>query len=173
MKQVFLSAIVMVLGVLIQCSQLVGQVERALNGTIQLENDVVTGSLFGLQIVDFPSATIKDRFFDELATEMEDKDKAKKLLNRFMNNEDCIGLAIFLNQKYPEKKFAPISLPILIAESFEIPIDFWSGGGKFTHVVRCEQFGIILYEYWIDILDLAEDPIEQQKNKATGKKTHK
>ncbi len=120
---------------------------RGLNYSIDTEGDAVDVGTLGFLIMDFANAKLDKNVYRELDESLADRDKLKELVERSKNGNDVLGVAIFLNQRFPEKKFVPISNWVSVADLTTIPIDLFADGKKLTTAISSETFGEILYEY--------------------------
>ena len=137
-------------------SAALAQQSKGLNRIIRFDEHVSAG-FFGVIVNDFSKATIVTREFDKLSKQLDDRDELMAFLEKLKQEENVLGIAVFLNQRYPEKKLIPITNGFPMADTCTIPLDLFVAGKKQTINVSSRTFGQILYGHWQCELGLVKE----------------
>ncbi len=83
-------------------STTLAQQSKGLNRIIRFDEHVSAG-FFGVIVNDFSKATVVPKEFDKLSKQLEDRDELMAFLEKLEQEENVLGIAVFLNQRYREK----------------------------------------------------------------------
>lgn len=134
-----------------------GEQEKDWRDFFYIEDESALMHTYGGPLVtDFTALKVQQEKFEELSKQTENHDSLLKLLNRLKQSEDAVGVAAFLNQRYPEKSFNPITLPFSVKHPSKIPVDLLVSEKKEIVHVTPECFGKICYAYWSRELEVGE-----------------
>ncbi len=127
--------------------------ELSLNESLQLDGKPIFSDSEVIRIEKFSSLSLDETQIAKLNLQASDKETLKLQLKKFKNSNDVLGLAVFLNSRFPRSSFSPISREFSIgSNSNRVPVDFAVGGEVRTVELSLSTFGRIMFDYWAGTL---------------------
>jgi|GEM_PF-3897427 len=95
---------------------------------------------------------------DAIAAKLSSKDEIDKFLSKASSSAECLVVYVFLNQKYPERRFSILESPFALtmkdeqAEFQGASIKIKTEDGEVEVVMTTAAFSELLKAYWRDFL---------------------